>query len=187
MHSIVNLYSSPRPLVTQVNTSFLKVSDLPFPRLNNFQNSHPLFLLTPLFWGYLNSQVRINKIVNGPDYHPCPSRLTSRVHPFIFHITYEALSLSRMLAAFSLKLLYSTMCGKNFQIYGVYISRKWIDSRHFRIPTGSQKGPMKQGLSMLLSFHRSVCLGVFLNSSYKYKSYNCRYKSLVFFWIFSWY
>ena len=143
VNSTVSLYSSPRHLVTQANPSFLKASHLPPPSLNNFQNSHPLFLLTPLFWGYLNSQVRINKRVNRPDYHPCPSRLASRIYPFIFHIIYEALSLSRMLAAFSLKLLYSTMCGKNFQIYGVYISRKWIDSRYFRIPTGSRKGPMK--------------------------------------------
>ena len=36
-----------------------------------------------------------------------------------------------MSVKFSLKLLYSTMCGKNFQIYGVHIPRKCIDSRHF--------------------------------------------------------
>ena len=39
---------------------------------------------------------------------------------------------------------------------------------------------------MLLSFHPSISLGVFLNSSYKYKSYSCGCKSVVFFWIFSW-
>ena len=36
-----------------------------------------------------------------------------------------------MLVEFSLKLLHSTMCGKNLQIYGVHIPRKRIDSRHF--------------------------------------------------------
>ena len=39
-----------------------------------------------------------------------------------------------MLIALSLKLLYSTMCGKNFhifQIYGVHNPRKCIDSRYF--------------------------------------------------------
>ena len=36
-----------------------------------------------------------------------------------------------MLLEFSLKVLYSTMCGKNFQIYGVHIPRKYIDSRLF--------------------------------------------------------
>ena len=36
-----------------------------------------------------------------------------------------------MLVEFSLKLLYSTVCGKNFHIYGVHIPRKCIDSRYF--------------------------------------------------------
>ena len=34
--------------------------------------------------GCLNPQIRINKIVNSVDYHPCPSRLASSIHPFIF-------------------------------------------------------------------------------------------------------
>ena len=36
-----------------------------------------------------------------------------------------------MLAEFSLKLVYSAMCGKNFKICGVHIPRKCIESRHF--------------------------------------------------------
>ena len=36
-----------------------------------------------------------------------------------------------MLVEFSLKLLYFTICRKNFQIYGVHIPRKCIDLRHF--------------------------------------------------------
>ena len=36
-----------------------------------------------------------------------------------------------MLVEFSLKLLYSTLYVKNFEIYGVHIPRKCIDSRHF--------------------------------------------------------
>ena len=48
-----------------------------------------------------------------------------------FQKLHRALSVSRMLVEFSLKLLYSTICGQNFQIYGVHIPRKWIDSRHF--------------------------------------------------------
>ena len=36
-----------------------------------------------------------------------------------------------MLVEFSLKRLYSTMRGKNFQTYSVYITRKCIESRHF--------------------------------------------------------
>ena len=41
------------------------------------------------------------------------------------------LSLSRMFVKFFVKLLYSTMSGKNCQIYGIHIPRKSIDSRHF--------------------------------------------------------
>ena len=33
--------------------------------------------------------IRINKMVNSLDYHPCPSRLASRIHPFIFLYTHE--------------------------------------------------------------------------------------------------
>ena len=36
-----------------------------------------------------------------------------------------------MLVEFSLKLLYSTVCRKNFRIYGARISIKCIDTRHF--------------------------------------------------------
>ena len=43
----------------------------------------------------------------------------------------RALSLSKMFVEFSFKLFYSTTCGKKFQIYGVLITRKCIDLRHF--------------------------------------------------------
>ena len=36
-----------------------------------------------------------------------------------------------MLVEFSLKRLYSTKDGTNFQIYGIHIPRKCTDSRHF--------------------------------------------------------
>ena len=38
----------------------------------------------PHFQKYLNPQVRTNKLVNSVFYHPCPSRLASVIHPFIF-------------------------------------------------------------------------------------------------------
>ena len=92
----------------------------------------PIFLLlTPLFWGYLNSQIRISKMVHSLDYYPCSSRLALRIHPSYFYKLPRALSLSRMLTAFSIKLLYFTMCGKNVQIYGVHILWKCIDWRYF--------------------------------------------------------
>ena len=44
------------------------------------------FLLSTLSENYLNSQVRINKMVNKHtvDYHPSPSQLISRIHTLIF-------------------------------------------------------------------------------------------------------
>ena len=48
-------------------------------------STHP-FSLSPLFRGYLNPQVSISKMISSVDYHPCPSRLASRIHPFIFYI-----------------------------------------------------------------------------------------------------
>ena len=45
VHFLVSLYSFPLPLVSQANPSFTKVSHLPPPRQNNFQNFHgPIFL-----------------------------------------------------------------------------------------------------------------------------------------------
>ena len=97
----------------------------PPPRQNNFQSSS-LFLLTPLFWGYLDFQVKISKILNSLDYHPCPSRLAPKMYPYLGPYS----SLQNGCWIF-LKLLYSTICGENFEIYGVHIPRKCIDLRHF--------------------------------------------------------
>ena len=41
-----------------------------------------LFLMFPLFQKHLNTQVRANKLVNSVVYHPCPSILASRIHPY---------------------------------------------------------------------------------------------------------
>ena len=129
---IVNLYRFLLPMIPQANPSFPKVCHLPLSQAEQLRKLLPLFLLTPLCWGYLNSQVRINKMVNSLDYNPCPSRLAPRIHPFIFLQTPQGfISLSRMLVEFSLKLLYSTICGKIFKFYGVHIPGKCIDSRHF--------------------------------------------------------
>ena len=49
---------------------------------------------------------------------------------FIYKLL-RALSLSRMLLEFSLRPVYSTIVGKNFQICGVHILIKCIESRHF--------------------------------------------------------
>ena len=54
--------------MTQANPSFRKISHLPplIPPCRTTSNPPsppPLFLLNPLFWGYLNSQVRINNLI----------------------------------------------------------------------------------------------------------------------------
>ena len=41
-----------------------------------------LYLMFPLFQKHLNTQVRANKLVNSVVYHPCPSILASRIHPY---------------------------------------------------------------------------------------------------------
>ena len=115
-------------MIPQANPFFPKVSHLQAEKLPKLPC---LFLSAHLFIGYLNSQARINNMVNTLDYHPCPSRLASRIILSYFYKLPRTLSLSRMLVEFSLKPLYSTMCGKNFQIYAVHIPWKCIDLRHF--------------------------------------------------------
>ena len=48
-----------------------------------------------------------------------------------------------MLVEFSLKVLYSTMCGKSFQIYGARIPRKGIDLRQFYLCSSPLKNAPK--------------------------------------------
>ena len=106
-----------------------------------------LSLLTPVFWGCLKPQVRINKMANSIDYHPYTSRSASKVHHFIFLKTPSGfISLQDACWIFSETFIYSTMCGENFQIYGVHIPRKCIDSRHFYHRTlGKRKLFIPQG------------------------------------------
>ena len=52
-----------------------------------------------------------------------------------------------MLVEFSLKLLYCTICGKIFQIHGVHIPRKCIDSSPFY----SCPSPLKTRPEVLVS------------------------------------
>ena len=137
---IVNLYNFPVPLVPQENPSFPMVCHLPLPSRTTSKTLPPpwcplpFFLLTLIFWGHLNSQIRTNKMVNSLDYHPCPPRLATRIHPFIFLKLPTTLSLSFSLEnacwIFSQTFILHLVWEK-FQIYGVHISGKCIDSRHF--------------------------------------------------------
>ena len=104
VHLIFNLCIFFLSLVHQANLSFLKVSHLPPFKAEQLLKLPPLFLLNPLCWGYLNSQVRINKIV---------AHLSSKISLILsyFYTLLMDLSLSRMLIEFSLKFLYSNLCG----------------------------------------------------------------------------
>ena len=87
---------------------------------------------------YLIACISINKMVkeHTVDYHPSPSVLTSRIHRFIFTWTLKALPLSKTFVEFSIKPLYPTMAGGDFQIYGVqttgnaFVSQK-LESSYF--------------------------------------------------------
>ena len=59
-----------------------------------------------------------------------------------------------MLVESSLKILYSTMCGENFQIYGVHIPIKCIGSRHFN----SCPYPLKTGPQLLVIGRRKLLI-----------------------------
>ena len=50
----------------------------------NPQCQYTLFRMIPLFQKYLYPQVGVKKMQNSNAYHPFPSRLASRIHPFIF-------------------------------------------------------------------------------------------------------
>ena len=79
------------------------------------------FLMFPLFRKYVNRQVRTNKMTNSVAYYPCPSRLASRIHPFI--------SLQNACWIFT-NFCVPPCVGKTL-IYGVHIPRKCIESMHF--------------------------------------------------------
>ena len=90
-------------------------------------STHP-FLMFPLFQKYLNPQVRANKMVNSVVYHPCPSKLGSRIHTFIFLNSFRALS--KILVEFPLTFIFHHVWEKYLN-FGVCIPRKCIQPRHF--------------------------------------------------------
>ena len=116
VYFIVNLYSFPLPLVSQENPSFPKVSHLPPSQAeqNSFQNS--------ICFSVSTSFARISQLL-GMNQHNVkrswllPLSFAISLKDTSFHISINSQGLyllSRMIAEFSLKLLYSTMCGKSF-------------------------------------------------------------------------
>ena len=81
----------------------------------NLLFQHTLFLMFPLFQKYLNTQVRTNKLVNSVVYHLCSSTLASGIHPYFFKLV-RVLSLSRMLAQFSLTCIFHRVWEKIFNL-----------------------------------------------------------------------
>ena len=88
-------------------------------------------------------------------YHPCLSKLASRIHPFMFlYLSYffkfrRTLSLSTMSVALSLKPLCSIVCGKKFQIYSVHIPRMHLFEAFLFMSLPTQK-------SLPVSCHHSL-------------------------------
>ena len=84
--------------------------------------------------------VRTNKMVNCLGYHPCPSRLAPRIHPFTF--LWTPLSLSRMLVEFFLKLLYSRTCEKIFKFMELtFLENALIQGIFTHVPLHSKLAP----------------------------------------------
>ena len=85
VHFIVNLCGLRLPLVPSSSKSFLPLGKSFAPsQAEQFPKLYHSFSVYPLFWGYLNFEVGINKIVSNFDYHPCPWLLASRINSFIF-------------------------------------------------------------------------------------------------------
>ena len=79
-------------------------------------------ILSPFFWklsseNYLNSQVRINKMVNKHtvDYHPSSSQLTSRIYPLRFLCTPRGFIFSESFLNFFLNLYIPPWLQKSFK------------------------------------------------------------------------
>ena len=103
------------------------------PRNKTTAKTPPLFLLTPPLLRI--SQLSGQKQQNGKQ-SPLPL-LSVKIsfNDTSFHIStnclWDFIFLSRIFVEFSLKFLYFSMCGENFQIYGVHIPRQCVDLRHF--------------------------------------------------------
>ena len=82
-----------------------------------FQNQCPIHCCSLFSENYLNSRVRINKMVNEHtvDYHPSPSQLTSRIHPFIFIWTPKRFVFPESFLKFSFNLFIQPWLRKNFK------------------------------------------------------------------------
>ena len=84
-----------------------------------YKGTSTLYFNAPFFWcslffqKYLNPHVTTNKMVNSVLYHPCSSRLASRIHLSYFFKLLRATSLQNTCWIFSD--LYISPCGKKIK------------------------------------------------------------------------
>ena len=103
-----------------------------------FKINAPIFCRPHLSENDLNPQFRINKIVNKKtvDYHPSPSKLTSRIHPLIFLLTPKGFISPEFFLNFFLNLYIPTWLRKSFKfmvlrlLANTFVSQK-IEFVHF--------------------------------------------------------
>ena len=102
-----------------------------------FQNQSPIFYCPLFSENYLNTQARINKIVNKhtSDYHPSPSQSISRIHTLIFLWTPKGFISPESFLNFFLNLYISPWLRKSFKFSvkitaNTFVSQK-IESVHF--------------------------------------------------------
>ena len=146
---VINLYSFPLFLVSQANPFFPKVSHLPPPpNQDNFQNSASRILLTPLFWGYINSHYRTNKMANSLAYHPF---FTISLKDISFHISinnlmhYTCLSFSLDYLFKFLSNFYIPPCVKkvfNFMEF-IFVENALIQGIFTHVPSHSTPSPLQ--------------------------------------------
>ena len=103
-----------------------------------FQNQTPIFCCPLFSENYLNSQVRINKLINKHtvDYHPSPSQLISRIQPPIFLWTPKGFIYPESFSDFFLKLYIPPWLWESFRfmllslLANTFVSQK-IESAQF--------------------------------------------------------
>ena len=102
-----------------------------------FKISAPIFCYPLFSENYLNTQVRINKMVNKftVNYHPSPSQLISGIHPLIFLWTSKGFISPESFLNFFLKLHIPPWLQKSFKFTNNYDYCKYIcESKNWICP-----------------------------------------------------
>ena len=138
-----------------------------------------LYLVIPHFWEYLNSQVRINKMVNSLNYHHVIDFKNTSFHISMYFLGLY-LSPECLYVEFSLKPLHSTICGEN--LWGLHSEKMYWLKAFVLMPLPTQNlspsschrvlGRRKYTLPQAPFFQKSVSRtakrGSFVNNIYHY-------------------